>query len=93
MTSCADTLLKGKKRGKTSIDQTQKSVNGKKQETPYSLTSPIEQKDKPLVLALPSKSISRGSVVASSSPKKPNSTPSLYAQGKLKTVEIYIICV
>ncbi|ORZ13528.1 hypothetical protein BCR42DRAFT_418495 [Absidia repens] len=69
---------KGKKRAKISLDKTQKSVNGKKQETTYSLTSPIEQKDKPLVLALPSKSISAGSVLTS--PQTPNSTTSPYDQ-------------
>ncbi|KAI8097209.1 uncharacterized protein BX664DRAFT_383521 [Halteromyces radiatus] len=60
--------IKSRKRAKPMSDRTQKSVNGKKQETTYSLTSPIEQKDKPLVLALPSKSISKGSLLAPTLP-------------------------
>ncbi|SAM04998.1 hypothetical protein [Absidia glauca] len=69
--SSGDGPLKGKKRAMPLLDQPHKSVNGKKQEITYSSTSPIKQKDTPLVLALPSKTISTGSVLTTS-PRTPS---------------------
>lgn len=78
--SSGDGPSKGKKRAMPLLDQTHKSVNGKKQEITYSSTSPIKQKDTPLVLALPSKTISAGSVLTTS-PRSSSGTP-LFTQGK-----------
>lgn len=78
--SSGDGPLKGKKRALPLLDQPHKSVNGKKQEITYSSTSPIKQKDTPLVLALPSKTISTGSVLTTS-PRTPSGT-SHFTQGK-----------
>ncbi|KAI9300333.1 hypothetical protein BJ944DRAFT_273187 [Cunninghamella echinulata] len=58
------------------ISQHKKSVNGKKEDVIISLPSPTKQKDLSFDLALPSKSIAKGSfVIPSSAAKPPHSAP------------------